>query len=483
MGGAATDADERDRVPLDRVMLAMDVVDTLRHQRDLVERELDDEARSRAFTAQVQRIYDAQGIDVDEQVIAEAVRALKEDRFVYTAPARTFAVRLATVYVERGKWALRLLVVGGLALALYAAFAIPAHYHRRGLVDSFAQRIATTLRDAEAMVRSASVVERSLVPQDVDRAAWREALDAAQERVVTGRTTAQRVVGVLQPGPDPESYPDDRRHWDAVVTAHSEALASADGELEAAREVAADVVRLRAVQRGLVDATRRIGAADVTDAERMELTRLLDAVDQRLAGTDGAAASAALLAVDEAFGAAMRARQQEAESRAELERLRRALPGVDVEAAAARERGELEQTAAEALDAGDLPRARGAIERLRALVRELDLVYELRIVQNGQAGVWRYPTADRRVRNHYIIVEAVGPDGKVLRLPIASEEDGGTRVVRQFGIGVPEAVYERVKADKLDNRIVDDRVFGHKRRGRRQPDYRFEVEGGRITSW
>ena len=31
------------------------------------------------------------------------------------------------------------------------------------------------------------------------------------------------------------------------------------------------------------------------------------------------------------------------------------------------------------------------------------------------------------------------------------------------------------KADKLDNGIIDQKVFGQKRRGRREPEYRFEV--------
>jgi hypothetical protein len=55
--------------------------------------------------------------------------------------------------------------------------------------------------------------------------------------------------------------------------------------------------------------------------------------------------------------------------------------------------------------------------------------------------------------------------------------------VQRFGLRVSEAVYERVKADKLDNGIVDQNLFGQKRRGWREPEYRFEVAGGRITEW
>ena len=70
--------------PLDDVMLAMDVVDTLRHRSQMVERELSQDGRDDALKERLRKIYASQGIDVPDHVIAEGVRALKEDRFVYT---------------------------------------------------------------------------------------------------------------------------------------------------------------------------------------------------------------------------------------------------------------------------------------------------------------------------------------------------------------------------------------------------------------
>ena len=56
-------------------------------------------------------------------------------------------------------------------------------------------------------------------------------------------------------------------------------------------------------------------------------------------------------------------------------------------------------------------------------------------------------------------------------------------LVIRFGVRVPQSVYEAVKADKLDNGIIDDNVFGQKRRGRRAPEYRLQTAGGMITEW
>ena len=51
---AATTAD---KAPLDDVMLAMDVVDTLRHNQDLVARELAGEAREKQLIEKLREIY------------------------------------------------------------------------------------------------------------------------------------------------------------------------------------------------------------------------------------------------------------------------------------------------------------------------------------------------------------------------------------------------------------------------------------------
>ena len=93
----------------------MDVVDTLRHHRAIVEAELNEEARERALIARVKAIYESQGMEVPDDVIRKGVDALVQDRFTYKPPKRTLAVRLAEVYVRRGLWTKIALMVFGLA--------------------------------------------------------------------------------------------------------------------------------------------------------------------------------------------------------------------------------------------------------------------------------------------------------------------------------------------------------------------------------
>jgi hypothetical protein len=108
-----------EKAPLDEIMLAMDVVDTLRHRQDLVERELAGEAREKQLIDKLREIYHQQGIEVTDAVLMEGVKALEESRFVYTPPKPSLGVSLAKLYVSRKTWgpaaiALALVLVVGL---------------------------------------------------------------------------------------------------------------------------------------------------------------------------------------------------------------------------------------------------------------------------------------------------------------------------------------------------------------------------------
>jgi hypothetical protein len=110
--------DTATRHPLDDVMLAMDVVDTLRHRQLLVEREMNTEAREQTLIKRLREIYAAQGIDVPDHVLAEGVAALDEERFVYTPPEPGWRVTLAHLYITRGTWGKALLAILAMIIAV-----------------------------------------------------------------------------------------------------------------------------------------------------------------------------------------------------------------------------------------------------------------------------------------------------------------------------------------------------------------------------
>lgn len=290
--------------PLDDVMLAMDVVDTLRRKERLVQRELDSGEREQALKARLRKIYAAQGLEVSDAILSEAVQALDEDRFAYTPPEPSLAVTLARIYVTRGRWGKWLL--GGLAgLALVAA-------------------------------------------------AWQ----------------------LLVIGPRSE------------LPTQLEAMHAAVTELTEAADAAAQADRLLA------------------DGERA---------------------------------------------------LRDGQPGA----------------------------ARGALKALAAMRNQLEVAYDIRIINRPgeRSGVWRIPAANPDARNYYLIVEAIGPSGQRLSVPITSEETGKTQKVNAWGLRVDKATFDRVAADKQDDGIIQSDQVGQKAAGQLEPSYRLRTSGAAITDW
>src|SRR5690606_2806273 len=138
-----------------------------------------------------------------------------------------------------------------------------------------------------------------------------------------------------------------------------------------------------------------------------------------------------------------------------------------------------------ALARSDYDEARDAVAELAALRAQLEQQYELRIVSRpGQlSGVWRVPEDNPSAQNYYLIVEAIAPDGSPVRIPVVNEETGETERVAQFGLRVDESTFNRVRADKQDDGIIQDSVVGVKRRGELEREYLIETSGATITEW
>jgi hypothetical protein len=107
---------------LDDVMIAMDVVDTLRHREGVVARELNEEGREGELLARLRQIYHDQGIDVPDRVLAEGVKALKDSRFVYTPPPASWKRTWLTWWVRRESYGKRLTLAGGAIAALLIGY-------------------------------------------------------------------------------------------------------------------------------------------------------------------------------------------------------------------------------------------------------------------------------------------------------------------------------------------------------------------------
>lgn len=305
-----------EKAPLDEVMLAMDVVDTLRHRQDLVERELAGDAREKQLLDKLREIYHQQGIEVTDDVLRAGVKALDESRFVYTPPKPSFGVSLAKLYVRRKKWG-----PATLAIALILLIGLGGYF----LAYKPYQ---------QAQIEGARVELSEKLPAQMD----------ALYQTIFEETKVQQAVG---------------------------------------------------------------------EAEQIR--------------TRGKAAAAE----------------------------------------------------------GNRPAAEQAIASLTALRDQLRQEYQLRIVnrQDQKTGFWTFPEINTAATNYYVVVEAVGPDGKPLTLPVTNEETGQTENVSIWGVRVPESTYRSVESDKRDDGILQRNTLGRKEYGFLDVDYVMPVLGGAVTRW
>ncbi len=134
------------KIDLSEVMLAMDVVDTLRHQESIVERELQSEDREAELIEKLRKIYADQGLEVSDGVIAEGVKAMREERFAYRPPPGGLNTTLARLYVNRGRWAKRVMWLLIAVTAVWAGYrylyVMPAERGRSRLVRELKTQVS-----------------------------------------------------------------------------------------------------------------------------------------------------------------------------------------------------------------------------------------------------------------------------------------------------------------------------------------------------
>ena len=142
---------------LDDIMLAMDVVDTLRHEREMVASDMNAVERREDLVKRLRGIYDAQGIAVPDDVLMDGVMALEEERFAYHPPKKGLMTSLAKVYISRRKWLPLIYTIGfiiGSVLAVnYVGFVRPAQIEAK----QERQLITTVLPERLAAARDRAV--------------------------------------------------------------------------------------------------------------------------------------------------------------------------------------------------------------------------------------------------------------------------------------------------------------------------------------
>ena len=180
--------------PLSDVMMAMDVVDTLRHRQDLVLRELAGGERRQKLLERLRAIYQEQGIEVPDRILLEGVDALEQDRFVYVPRGGGIRRRLAELYVSRkrwGKWVLGLSIAFFLSLGAYQFIYLPgkarqAEAARLELTEKMPREMQGLFDTIFEETKVQTAVTRARALLDRGRSAIKEENRAEAEKALAG---------------------------------------------------------------------------------------------------------------------------------------------------------------------------------------------------------------------------------------------------------------------------------------------------------
>ena len=373
-------------------------------------------------------MYAYQGLEVSDGVIAEGVKAMREERFAYRPPPGGLKMRLARLYVNRGCWAKRamwpLIAVAAVWAGYRYLYVMPAESGRSRL----ARELKTQVSDQKERI-----------------ATLKERINAATGELEEALRSVPAAVFTIQPAGSRKGP--GNRWLGRPATGGRRKLGPVAGIDPNNLETYAAKIQQRLIeQKGIVDRAQN----DLENAQ---------------------AAIGSIRSLGAEFN--------------DLEALRaEALK-------AAREKGVPEKidalynNALLAVKSGDLETAKTARNALQYTRDMLGQEYTLQIVSRPgtPSGAWRYPVGSNTARNYYLIVEAVSPSGQRLKLPITSEEDGKVRSLSEWGLRVEPQVYEQVRQDKQQDGIVNHKIVGFKKRGYLTPDYTVATTGDTITEW
>jgi hypothetical protein len=174
----------------------------------------------------------------------------------------------------------------------------------------------------------------------------------------------------------------------------------------------------------------------------------------------------------------------------EADRLYNAIKSIAMENAAIEQADSLYKETKLSIENVNVKQLKQAVNSLGSLDNLLEQEYTTTVVsrEGVKSGIDRY--YEGRLSGYYLVVEARNSKGNVIQRQIRNEEDGKTYNVEMWGEKVPQAIYERIKQDKMDNGIINDNVFGTKQRGYMNESVKLKGETGKplektgqITSW
>lgn len=180
---------------LDELMMAMDVVDTLRHQEKVVAKEFAQEERDEVLKARLREIYHGQGLEVNDRVLDEGIRALKEARFTYKRHGSSWGRFWAGLWVNRRRTGL---VAGVILLGLFGWIGTMIWQGYQQRQAALTEQVALTQTLPKALTDARTAALAAAKTDDARKEATRIAERANTALAAKDRPAAQEAIADLK---------------------------------------------------------------------------------------------------------------------------------------------------------------------------------------------------------------------------------------------------------------------------------------------
>lgn len=415
-------------IPLSDIMLTMDIADNIRHSKSVVEKELSAEEREKALFEKVKSTYAAQGIEVSDATIKQAIEAIEEERFSYKPPKKSLFTKFAHLYIKRakiGKSFAGLAILGGLIWAIaWAIFTLPKQWELEKKANALNSQIVTANETEDSLqLRLDGLVDelnRATSPQQNElKALFTRQKSNSLELLKSAATH----IDIARPLEQKNDFSED--NYQEFNLAALNKLEQQNNQLSQAKQ--------------------KLDQAEVSIKQLHQINILPNEINK-------------LYEQAISLSKTSKARNQ---AQSYYQAGLTSIKGLDIES------------------------ANQITSDLKDLIETLQQSYQLTVVsRHGEkSGLWREPDINRSARNYYIVVEALNKNGQTLRLPIVNEETGAVQRVSMWALRVERSVYERIGRDKQDDGIVQNNIFGIKKQGYLEVEYRIATTGKAITRW
>lgn len=152
-----------EKAPLEDIMAAMDVVDTLRHDQTIAERELDGEGRRERLLQRLRDMYVAQGIDVPDHVLEQGIDGLEQERFKYQPVKPSWRTKIAGMWVSRSRWGKPVGFLAVVASAFYGYYVVSDVLPQRALRADLPNQVNSVFSSIVAVAKNPEVVSQAKV--------------------------------------------------------------------------------------------------------------------------------------------------------------------------------------------------------------------------------------------------------------------------------------------------------------------------------